>query len=244
MLSVLHGRVSDRLTVFLVLLLTESGASFALADDVTPRLYVSGQGSDAIPPDMAVVSLTVTREAKTARAALDANSAAMKKVIEAMKAHGVAERDLQTANFSITPNYPRYRNDRDEPPRISGYTVRNGLTVRVRDLASVGIVLDKAVSLGVNEGGNIQFTNADPEEALTRARVRAVEAARRKAQTLADAAGVTLGEVLEINEQSHGGSPVPMARAEMRLAAADSVPVAGGENTYRVSVNMTFAIAP
>ncbi len=220
----------------------------ALADDEpAPRIAVTGQGSDAIAPDMAIVQMTVTREGKTARAALDANSAAMQQVLAAMKAQGVAPRDLQTSNFSIQPTYSRpsrQNGERFEAPRIIGYTVRNGLTVRVRDLAKVGTVLDEAVTLGVNEGGGIQFTNADPEASITRARVRAVEDARRKARTLAEAAGVKLGAVLSIDEHGYHASPMPVARAEMRMAAADSVPVEGGENTYRVTVNMSFAIKP
>jgi len=237
----------SRIAFFAFLVLPVSllaGGSAMAHDEGPPRIVVSGQGSDAIAPDMAVLGMTVTREAKTARAALDANSAAMKEVLAAMKALDIAERDLQTANFSISPNYSRYKGDRSEAPRIVGYTVRNGLTVRVRDLERVGTVLDKAVTLGVNEGGNIQFTNADPEESITRARVAAVKNARNKAQTLADAAGVSLGSVVRIDEQSYNASPMPMARAEMRMAAADSVPVAAGENTYSVSVTMTFGIDP
>lgn len=241
-------RMLARLPVLLLIVLFVVGTSAQVrAHEITaPRILVTGQGSDAIAPDMAVVNLTVTRQAKTARAALDANSAAMSKVIAAMESLGIARRDLQTANFSIQPDYSRpsrQGNGAMEAPRIVGYTVRNGLTVRVRDMAAVGVVLDKAVSLGVNEGGNIQFTNADASEAISRARVRAVENAQQKARTLAAAAGVTLGPVQEISEQSYEPSPLRMGRAEMAMAA-DSVPVVGGENTYRVSVNITFGIAP
>jgi uncharacterized protein YggE len=108
----------------------------------------------------------------------------------------------------------------------------------------VGAILDKSVSLGVNEGGQISFTNADPAEVIKRARIAAVEDARARALTLAMAAGVNLGKVLEISEQSFRPGPIPVARAEMAMSrSADaSVPVATGENTYRVTVNMAFAI--
>lgn len=234
-----------RLPSFLLLVCIGLAAPAAAHDTATPRISVSGQGTDAIAPDMAIVNLTVTREAKTARAALDANSQAMSKVIAAMEGLAIARRDLQTASFSISPNYTRparTSNGSAQAPRIVGYTVRNGLTVRVRDMDKVGVVLDKAVTLGVNEGGNIQFTNADASEAITRARIRAVEHARRKAQTLATAAGVSLGAIQEIGEHSYEPAPMRMGRAEMAMASSDAVPVVGGENSYRVTVNITYSI--
>jgi uncharacterized protein YggE len=216
------------------------------SEEPVPRILVSGEGTAEVAPDMAVLQLTVTREAKTAREALDANSAAMSKVIAAMRSAGIDKRDLQTANFSIQPRYhhprPQAGGER-EAPQIVAYLVRNSLTVRVRDLGNVGEILDKSVSLGVNEGGRITFTNADPSAVINQARVAAVRDALSRAETLADAADVDLGEVLEISEQSFVPGPMPVARAEMAMAsAADAVPIATGENSYRVTVHMSFAI--
>jgi len=211
-----------------------------------PRIAVSGQGSADIAPDMAVLQLTVTREAETAREALDANSAAMAQVLKALRDEGVAERDLQTTNFSIQPKYvypsPKSQAE-DRSPRIVGYTVRNGLSVRVRELDNLGKIMDKSVTLGVNEGGNILFTNDDPAAAIEQARARAVADAMGKAKALATAAGVRLGKVLELSEQSYQPGPVPMMKAEMMMSrAADAVPVAAGENSYEVTVNMSYGI--
>ena len=211
-----------------------------------PRILVSGQGSADLAPDIAVLVLTVTREADTASDALDANSAAMRDVLSAMRAQGVAERDLQTSNFSIQPKYnrpPRKPSGEMETPRIVGYTVRNTLTVRLRDISRVGAVLDQSVTLGVNEGGSIAFTNDDPSAAVEQARIKAMQQAIAKAKTLAGAAGVKAGRVLEISEQSFNPRPMPMAQAEMAMMrSADAVPVAAGENTYKVTVNVSFAI--
>ena len=215
-------------------------------DSAVSRILVTGQGSTDIAADMAVLTLTVTSDEETARAALDANSAAMSNVLSAMKSEGVKERDLQTSGFSIQPRYfypPNKPSTNRQPPRIVGYTVRNSLTVRVRDISALGEILDTSVTLGVNEGGNIMFTNDDPSSAITQARVRAVSDAMAKAQTLAEAAGVKVGKLLEISEQTYNPRPMPMARAEMSMAvSADSVPVATGENTYKVTVNMSFEI--
>lgn len=222
-------------------------AAMAQQSEPTPRIVVSGEGTAEIAPDMAVVALTVVREAETAREALDANSTAMADVLAAMKAEGIEDRDLQTSNFSIEPKvvYPKNSSDGDrEPPRIVGYTVRNSLTVRIRDLDKLGSILDKSVSLGVNQGGNIAFTNDDPSEAIEEARVKAMQEAIAKAKTLTGTAGVGLGKVLEISENSYRPQPVPLARAKVAMAAAESapVPVAAGENSYSVTVNVTFAL--
>ena len=163
-----------------------------------------------------------------------------------MKAEGIDARDLQTSGFSIQPKYiypsPKPSGKR-EPPQIVGYTVRNSLSVRIRDVGMVGQILDKSVTLGVNEGGNIMFTNADPSATITQARIEAMKNAMSKARTLAEAAGVKTGNILEISEQSYAPRPMLMAGAEMsRARSADSVPVATGENTYKVTVNVSYAI--
>jgi uncharacterized protein YggE len=234
------------LLVATISLLVASALVRANDNEPYPRILVTGQGSVDVAPDMAVLVLTVTREADTARAALTANSTAMGEVLRAMQAQGIAERDLQTSNFSIRPVYtrpPRKTSGEMEAPKIVGYTVRNSLSVRVRDISKVGAILDKSVTLGVNEGGSILFTNDDPSAAMTQARVQAMQEATAKARTLAQAAGVKIGRVLEISEQSFNPRPMPMARAEMSMArSADAVPVAAGENTYKVTVNASFAI--
>jgi uncharacterized protein YggE len=220
----------------------------ALADETPrPRIVVTGEGQAASAPDMAIVSMVVLQEKPTAREALTANNEAMAKVLDAMKKAGIAERDLQTSGFNIEPRYV-YPDNKDntqppEAPKIVGYAVSNSLTVRVRDLKKVGDILDQSVTLGVNQGGNLIFTNDKPEAIVEEARKNAVANAMAKAKTLTEAAGVGLGKVLEISEQSYSPRPMPMGQAKMMAAApADSVPVAAGENTYNVNVNVTFEL--
>jgi uncharacterized protein len=228
------------------LLLGLSAPGLTASDQPKPSIRVTGEGVTDIAPDMAILELSVLREAPTARAALDANSAAMEKVMAAMRAEGIEARDLQTANFSIQPKYhypPAKPGSHRPPPELVGYTVRNSLNVRVRDIANVGAILDKSVTLGVNEGGNIRFTNADPSAAIEQARIKAVAAAVAKVNTLASAAGVKPGEFLEISEQSYTPQPMQMARAERMMASdADAVPIATGENSYRVRVSIAVEI--
>lgn len=213
------------------------------ADQPSPRIQVSGEGEAALKPDLAVLTLSVMREADSAREAMSAANQAMEAVIAAMKEAGIAARDLQTAGLQINPRYEAKKHaDGSQTSEITAYQVANTLSVRVRDIAAVGAVLDQAVTLGVNQGGGILFGNEDPASALTQARTAAVKDAIAKAGTLAAAAGVELGQIIEISEQAYNPRPMPyMARAEMASGAA---PVEAGENSYRVQVNVTFGIGP
>lgn len=207
-----------------------------------PRIIVTGEGEATVAPDLAVLSLSVMREAKTARAALDANNDAMAAVIAAMKAFGIAERDLQTAGIQINPRYNfTNRPDGSQEAELVAYQVTNTLSVRVRDIDKTGEVLDKAVSLGVNQGGGISFTNENSAAVITEARKKAVADAIAKAKTLAEAAGVSVGRVLEIVDQAMAPSPMPI-NAKAFDAARSAVPVQAGENAYNVQVNVTFEL--
>jgi len=203
-------RTTSIATVLAAAALTAAGHAFAADNDITPQITVSATGTADIAPDMAVIRLTVLREAETARAALDDNTEAMAEVLAAMQAEGIAERDLQTSNFNIQPRYvyPEPKDGIRPAPRIVGYQVSNSLTVRVRDLERLGAILDQSVTLGVNQGGGISFTNDDPSAAITEARTRAMRAAIGRAETLTEAAGIGLGRILSISEQS--SEPRPM----------------------------------
>ncbi|MBB4185395.1 SIMPL domain-containing protein [Sinorhizobium terangae] len=207
-------------------------------------IKVSGEGRATAAPDMAIVQLSVVKDAKSAREALDANNKAMAEVLSALKQGGIAERDLQTSGFAINPqyNYPQGNDGSNRPPELIGYQVVNGVTVRVRDLSNLGEVLDKSVTLGINQGGGIEFTKDKPDEVITEARKAAVADAIVKAKVLAEAAGVSLGRLIEISEQASRPEPVPMVRSMAKEFAADAVPIATGEQTYNVTVNVTFAI--
>ncbi|RWM79544.1 MAG: SIMPL domain-containing protein [Mesorhizobium sp.] len=207
-----------------------------------PRIVVTGEGEAAAAPDLALLTLSVMREAKTARAALDANNDAMASVIAAMKSAGIKERDLQTAGIQISPRY-NYTNklDGSQEAELIAYQVTNTLSVRIRDIDKTGEILDKAVSLGVNQGGGISFSNEDPAATLTEARKKAVADAMAKAKTLAEAAGVSIGRVLEITDQNVAPPPIPM-NAKAFDAARESVPVQAGENSYTVQVTVTFEL--
>ena len=229
----------------ITLLLMVSGAHSGEKSNV-PMVEVAAIGTAQLAPDMAVLSLSVLREAKTARAALDANNVAMGQILVALRNNGIAKKDLQTANFNIQPRYqPRKSSTgNSQAPQIISYQVRNSLTVRVRDLENLGSILDLVVTLGVNSGGNIRFTNSDPSDAISLARSRAMKNAMQKAKTLVIAAGGKLGRIILITENSRNARPAPiaMARASFKGAADGAVPVARGENSYQVTIQAKWEI--
>lgn len=221
-------------------------AAPAIAEELPPAsLSVSATGTANVAPDMAVLNLAVQREGKTARLALNANNKAMGEVLAAMREAGIADRDLQTSNFNIQPRYfyPKPSRGEQKPPKIVGYVVHNALTVRVRKLDELGAILDRSVTLGVNSGGGVSFTTDNPDAAIEAARKDAVKRAIAKAQTLTEAAGVRLGRLVDLSESSRRAPrPQPMARLKSAAARDESVPMAAGENSYSVSVNMRWAL--
>jgi len=213
------------------------------AEPIQPRVVVTGEGESSVKPDIAVLTLSVIQEAATAREAMTANNTAMAAVIAGMKSSGIADKDLQTAGIQINPRYT-YSNkpDGSQEATLVGYQVTNTLTIRVRDLAKTGEVIDSAVSNGVNQGGIVVFTNDDPSAVITEARKKAVADTLAKAKTLTEAAGVTLGRIIEMSENSYSQPPMPIAAKAYERDSAGAAPVEAGENSYRVQVNVTFEL--
>lgn len=213
------------------------GISPAIAEEPVPMIVVTGTGTVEAAPDIATLSIGVTTQGATAAEALAANSAAVEAVIARLAASGIEARDMQTSNLSLNPNWTGYDVSN---PTISGYVAANLLTIRVRQLDTLGAVLDAAVADGGNTLNGLTFGVMEPEPLLDAARKEAVADARAKATLLAEAAGVTLGRLVAINEGGAPSEPIPMFRAE---ASAAPVPVAGGEVGLTASVTLHYLIA-
>ena len=215
-----------------------SGA--AVAQQQPPERYISvtGEGEVHVVPNLAIIHAGVTTQGKTARTASDANGTAMAKVIAALKASGIAERDIQTSQFSIRPLYDSRR---DGDNRITGFQATNRVSAKVRDITKVAAVLDQVISAGANDLSGIEFTVSEHSKLLDRARSDAVADARRKAELLAKAANVKLGPAMAVVENG-GAPPAPMERMRLRAAPAAAPPVAAGEQTLQVSVSVTFGL--
>jgi uncharacterized protein YggE len=208
-------------------------------------LSVSGEGEVRAVPDQAQLSAGVVTQAKTAEAALSANAKAMNGVFASLRKAGIPEKSIQTSNFSISPQYPPYRQnaEAENERKIIGYEVSNQVTVILDDVSKVGATLDALVASGANSAGGVSFAIRNPTPLMMQARSEAVKDAIAKAQTLAKAAGVSLGPILSISE---GGDirPVPMYEKAMsvRMAAPAPTPVAAGEQSVTAHVAITWEI--
>ena len=208
-------------------------------------MQITGHGEIMAAPDTAFVTSGVTSQGTTAKEALDANNADMKALIDTLKAAGIDAVDIQTSGFSVSPNYV-YSDARDAngyqlTPKVVGYTVYNGVTVVVRDLASLGSVLDQAVTVGANQISGVTFSVDDPKELYNQARKLAFADARDKAELYAEAAGVELGALALISEIT-GSSQPPQPYAFKAEAAMDRsvVPVEVGQLTFSIDVNVNW----
>jgi uncharacterized protein YggE len=201
---------------------------------------LSAYGETRIAPDMATISMGVTSEAAQAAQAMAANAREMSRVIAALKRGGIAERDIQTSQLTLEPQYVYEQN---QPPKLTGYRAANQVTVTVRDLARLGAMLDAAVSAGANQAGQISFGLSDPTAAENAARERAVKALSAKAELYARATG---HRVLRLVSLSEGASyapprPIPMVAMSARFEKADT-PVQAGETLVRIDVNAVYEL--
>jgi uncharacterized protein YggE len=213
-------------------------AAPALAEGLPqPVISVSGEATVSVAPDLAQIDAGVASDGKTAREASEANNAAMGKVLLALKGAGVAEQDYQTSRLSLQPQYPP---NRSGPSPIVGYRASNRVTVRLHEVAKLAGVIDTLVGAGANDIGGIGFSVSNASKLLDEAREQAIADARRKAEIYARAAGVTLGAPLSITEEGNQG-PMPFRKMAVGMAASPT-PIAQGEETLQVTVNVSWAI--
>ncbi len=203
-------------------------------------IVVVGEGEASAQPDTAEVQVGVVTLAASAAEALQANNAAVARLFKALEGRQIAKKDLQTSNFGISPEY-KHGPQGQQLAEIVGYQVQNQLSVKIRQLPTLGPVLDELVREGANQIHGINFSVSDPSRLLDTAREKAIADARRKADVYAHAAGIKAGKVVRIDEEGDRATPRPPMMAYARQAVA-SVPIASGERTFHVRVVVTFAI--
>ncbi|WP_425038330.1 SIMPL domain-containing protein [Primorskyibacter sp. S187A] len=215
--------------------------AFGAAQETVRHIVVTGEGRALAVPDMAEVQFGVTHQAPRAQAAMDAVSRDVRALFEAMVDEGIAARDIQTTSLRLDPRWEQRLRDQQGPPEIRGFVATNQVTVRLRDMSALGRTLQTLLDKGANRFSAIRFTLADPGPAQAEARREAVRDARAKAELYAEAAGVSLGEVLRIVETG-AAAPRPAMMAEARMAMDSAMPVAGGELNLRAQVTITYAL--
>jgi uncharacterized protein YggE len=203
------------------------------------RLDVVATGEASRVPDLARISAGVVAVARTASAALAENARRMASVRAALRRAGIAERDVQTTAVGL---YPQYRQDQSagSAPQITGYQANNEVTIRFRDVAATGAILDALVAEGANQISGPSLEVSKPEEALDEARTKALAAARARAELYARATGKRVGRILSISEAGAVSpiGPRPMM-AQMRGVATAIDP---GEQILSVTLSVSFEL--
>ncbi len=205
-------------------------------------LDVNATGRVSRTPDLATITAGVVTQAPAAATALSDNARRMDAVIRALKAAGIAARDLSTSNVGLSP---QYRYAEKQPPVITGYQASNSVAIRFRDIARSGAVLDALVRAGANQIDGPNLSLSDPEAALDEARTQAITKARARAELYAKAAGLTVARIVAIGEAGENGGdrprPMPMMRASMAQADAETT-VLAGETDVTAAVNVRFLL--
>jgi hypothetical protein len=217
--------------------------STAMAQQMTQtiagtRLDISATGEVTRVPDVAIISAGVVSRSASASGALQDTANRMSQVLGALKRAGVADRDIQTSNVSLNPEY---RYPENQSPQLVGYTASNNVTVRFRDIRSSGKILDALVAVGANQINGPTLTVDKPESALDEARAKAVAIGRARAELYAHSLGLRVVRIVSVNES--GGyavpPPVPMMMAQARKADTS---IEAGEQKLQVNVAMTFEL--
>ncbi len=202
-------------------------------------LSVSAQAEARRAPDVATLSAGVVTQAADANAAMRDNATQMDSVMKAVRAAGIAERDIQTAGISLQPQYKYAENT---PPTITGYQASNTLNIKARDIGKLGKVLDALVASGANQVNGPTFEVDKPEPAFDEARLAALDKAKARAETYAKAMGLRVRRVVSIAEGGAARPPMPyMMRAESAQMAKDTS-VSPGETTLSVSLDVIFEL--
>lgn len=203
------------------------------------RLDVNATGEVTRVPDVAVISAGVVTKTPTAQAALQQAAARMERVRAALKAAGVADRDIQTSNVSLNPEY---RYPENQSPQLTGYTASNQVNVRFRDIANAGKILDALVAQGANSINGPNLTIDHPEAALDEARAKAVAAGRARAELYARSLGLRVVRIVAVSESGGYASPPPMPMAVQRMSANAETKIDPGEQKLEVNLAMVFEL--
>lgn len=204
-------------------------------------ISVSGEGKVFIKPDIALISVGVTKKnIDFVKAQKDATDI-INKTINFLKSKGVEEKDIKTTNYNIYPQYDYVKGEQ----RFTGYEVSQNLEIKIRNLDSVGAILSGVTASGANMVGSLRFEVDDMKKAKEEARAEAVLEAKEKAKILSKQLGVRLKKIVSYYE-SDGGYPGPIYYAESAFgkggdfAQAPSIPA--GENEIKIVVTINYEI--
>ncbi len=224
--------------VFFVVSINQKLNTAATTNTVT----FSGEGKIMAKPDVARLNFTILTQALTSKAAQDANSAKSNEVSAFLKKQGIEEKDIRTTGYQIYPqqNYPQFGGT----PKITGYQVSQNYHITVRDMDNANKVLDGVVAAGVNQVDQLQFEIENPEALKADARGKAIADAKAKAKVLESQIGISLGKIVNFQENVNGGPIFYDKSVAMGMGGGGAMPpsLPSGENEVTVSVTVTYQI--
>lgn len=202
-------------------------------------LEVSAEGISTRVPDVAMIQAGVISTSATASEAMSQNADRMRAVLAALRKAGIAERDIQTAAISLSP---QYRYQQNEAPVLTGYQASNQVSVRFRDVAKSGAILDALVAQGANNIAGPNLTIDKPDAALDEARTDAIARARARAELYARAAGLKVDRIVSISESGGMSAPMPIVAFRAKAEAAADTQIVAGEQQLGVTVTVRFLL--
>ena len=227
----------------LCLMMALTLAAPALAEENAPVVRVSGNATIALAADTATLQVGVITRASTVGEAQKENAVLMNAGLEALYGMGLEEKDVITSMFNVNMLYDYSYDDTGKEKRTSYYQVENMLNVKVRDLSQVGPILDAAMAAGANTTYGIVFSSTQENEAYLKALRRAVEDARTKAQVLAEAAGMELGELKLVDASQSGGFyGISNTFKEEAADRAGGTAIVSGDVSVNASVVLEYAL--
>ena len=228
-------------SLFVLLAVILSSCSAVGANDQSLRtMSVSGRGEVYLIPDIAYVNIGTRSEALDVATALADNNKQAKSISSVLSEMGIDPLDIQTTAFNV---YPYQNYGMDGQPMDLKYVVENTVNIKVRDLNRMGEILDAVVRSGANQINGISFDVEDRKQAESEARRLAIQDATEKAQELADLAGISLGEVQNINVYSNGNpQPVYDAKGGGYFSETSAAPIASGQMIISADANLVYSL--
>jgi uncharacterized protein YggE len=221
---------------------TVSGTTYAVNGGETPyTINVNGSGMASNTPDIVDIQLGVETVNDDAAQTISESTAKMKAVLDAVKALGIEDKDIQTVNYTMWVEQI-YNQETGVPTGQVRYHITNQVNVRLHDLTQAGKLLEDALTAGANNVGSITFGVSDPTELQKQARATAVQNARAKAEELAAGLGVQVGKVRQVSEYVSGPVPVATYAKDMGVGGGGEVPIATGSYNVSVEVQVIFDI--
>ena len=216
----------------------QNSTGYTVPSDGT-LLSVAASAEASSVPDVATLSAGVVTQASDGNTAMRQNAERMVKVLAAIKAAGIAEKDVQTSGVNLNP---QYRYAENEAPKITGYQASNTVSLKVRDIARLGQVLDALAAQGSNQINGPSFEIDKPDPVFDQARLGALKKAQARADTYARALGLRVRRIVSISEGGGGFRPMPMMAMGKAMDQAESTPVSPGTTTLTVNLDVVFEL--